>query len=84
MAPNLTDRVGVRKMVSDPIGRLSWDDLRIIRAIGKSGALAPAAKALGVNSSTVARRLAQVEEILGVTLFDRRRTGYVSTTQGRS
>lgn len=68
--------------MSDPIHKLSWDDLRIIRAVGKNGALAPAAKMLGVNSSTIARRLAKVEETLGVTLFDRCRTGYVTTAQG--
>lgn len=68
--------------MSDPIQKLSWDDLRIIRAVGKSGALAPAAEMLGVNSSTIARRLAKVEETLGATLFDRRRTGYVTTAEG--
>lgn len=68
--------------MSDPLHKLCWDDLRIVRAVGKSGALAPAAETLGVNSSTIARRLAKVEEILGVTLFDRRRTGYVTTAQG--
>lgn len=68
--------------MSDPIRKLSWDDLRIIRAVGKNGALAPAAEMLGVNSSTIARRLSKVEEILGITLFDRRRTGYATTTEG--
>ena len=65
--------------MSDPIHKLSWDDLRIIRAVGKNGALAPAAEMLGVNSSTIARRLSKVEEILGVTLFDRYRTGVSAT-----
>lgn len=64
------------------MSELSWDDLRIILAVGKNGALAPAAEMLGVNSSTIARRLSKVEENLGVTLFDRRRTGYVSTAPG--
>jgi DNA-binding transcriptional LysR family regulator len=68
--------------MSDPIHKLSWDDLRIIRAVGKNGALAPAAAMLDVNSSTIARRLSKVEETLGVPLFDRRRTGYVTTAQG--
>ena len=68
--------------MSDPIHKLSWDDLRIIRAVGKNGALAPAAEMLGVNRSTIARRLSKVEEILGVTLFDRRRTGYSTTVEG--
>jgi DNA-binding transcriptional LysR family regulator len=68
--------------MSDPIHKLSWDDLRVIRAVGKNGALAPAAEILGVNSSTIARRLSKVEETLGVTLFDRRRTGYATTAEG--
>lgn len=68
--------------MSNPVSKLSWDDLRVIRAIGKSGALAPAAETLGINTSTIARRLSKAEEILGVTLFDRRRTGYSATTQG--
>ncbi|MEH2513101.1 DNA-binding transcriptional LysR family regulator [Nitrobacteraceae bacterium AZCC 1564] len=68
--------------MSDPFGKLSWDDLRIIKAIGESGALAAAAKMLGVNNTTISRRLTLVEETLGVTLFDRRRTGYVATPPG--
>ena len=64
------------------IDRLSWDDLRIVRAIAHTGALAPAAGMLGLNGSIIARRLVKVEEVLGVALFDRRRTGYVATTQG--
>src|SRR3546814_17669762 len=53
-------RVEWRSTVSDPISKLSWDDLRIIRAVGKNGALAPAAETLGVNSSTLARRLSKI------------------------
>ncbi|MBB3267484.1 DNA-binding transcriptional LysR family regulator [Azospirillum sp. OGB3] len=64
------------------ISRLSWDDLRIVRAIAQNGALAPAAQMLGLNGSTIARRLAKVEQVLGTALFDRRRTGYVTTVQG--
>ena len=63
-------------------GKLSWDDLRIIKAIGESRGLAAAAAHLGLNNSTIARRLAQVEATLGVSLFDRRRTGYVPTAAG--
>jgi DNA-binding transcriptional LysR family regulator len=66
----------------DQFDTLSWDDLRIIRAVGKRGTLALAAEMLGANTSTIARRLARVEEILGVSLFDRRRTGYVATQEG--
>ncbi len=69
--------------MQDPVQKLSWDDLRIVRAIGRSGALAPAAKVLGVNISTIARRLNAVEAALGATLFERRRTGYLVTRQGQ-
>jgi DNA-binding transcriptional LysR family regulator len=69
-------------MMSDPLKRLSWDDLRIVKAIGETGSLAAAAVVLEVNNSTMFRRLAQVEEALGAALFDRRRTGYVETPAG--
>ena len=64
------------------LDKLSWDDLRIIKAIGESGSLALAATALGINTSTVSRRLEHVEETLGIALFDRRRTGYLPTASG--
>ncbi|MBZ7927757.1 LysR family transcriptional regulator [Ensifer adhaerens] len=68
--------------MSDPLSRLSWDDLRVVKAIGEHGSLATAAASLGVNNSTMFRRLAQVEDALKVSLFDRRRTGYVATDAG--
>src|SRR5262245_39954314 len=45
--------------------------------------LSGAATSLGVNHSTVARRLAALEEVLRVSLFDRRRTGYRPPEQAR-
>jgi DNA-binding transcriptional LysR family regulator len=68
--------------MADPLRRLSWDDLHIIKAIGENGGLAAAAAALGLNHSTVSRRLTAVEETLGVVLFDRRRSGYTPTGAG--
>lgn len=68
--------------MNDPLKKFSWDDLRIIKAIGDSGGLVSAAAALGVNHSTMSRRLAAIEEALGVVLFDRRRNGYVATEAG--
>lgn len=69
--------------MTDPASKLSWDDLRVIRAIGNAGALAAGAGLLGINISTISRRLSKVEEVLGATLFDRRRTGYVATVKGQ-
>src|SRR5262249_54944536 len=72
----------VRSSMTDQLQKLSWDDLRIIKAIGESGGLAAAAEALGVNHSTISRRLSAVEETVGVILFDRRRSGYAPTDAG--
>ncbi|ADG10186.1 LysR family transcriptional regulator [Caulobacter segnis] len=68
--------------MSDPTSKLSWDDLRVVQAVARTGALAAAAQTLGINVTTITRRLAKVEEVLGVALFDRRRAGYVATAQG--
>ena len=40
---------------------LSWDDFRYVKAIADTRSLGGAATELGVNHSTVFRRLAQIE-----------------------
>ncbi len=61
---------------------MDWDDLRIFLAIARAGSLSGAAEALGVNHSTVFRRLQGFEDRLGVRLFDRGRQGYAPTLAG--
>ncbi|WP_439496943.1 LysR family transcriptional regulator [Bosea sp. (in: a-proteobacteria)] len=61
---------------------LAWDDFRLVKAIADHGGLTGAATALSVNHSTVFRRLGQIEEQLGLPLFERRKTGYVATVAG--
>ncbi len=61
---------------------LAWDDFRLIKAIADHDGLTGAAHALNVNHSTVFRRLGQIEEQLGLPLFERRKTGYVATVAG--
>src|SRR5262250_614226 len=61
---------------------LSWDDFRYVKAIADTRSLAGAADYLGVNHSTVFRRLAQIEQQLGSRLFERGRAGYSLTTCG--
>jgi len=63
---------------------IDWDDLRYILAIARAGSLGGAAKALGVNQSSVYRRLENFEQRMDVRLFERRRTGYRLTTQGEA
>lgn len=62
--------------------QLDWDDFRLVKIIAEANGLAGAADRLGVNHSTVFRRLGQMEEGLGVKLFERHRTGYVLTPAG--
>lgn len=61
---------------------LAWDDFRLVKAIADHDGLTGAAAALGVNHSTVFRRLGQIEEQVGLQLFERRKTGYVATAAG--
>ena len=61
---------------------LDWDDLRHAVAIGAAGSLAGAARTLGVNHTTVLRRLDALEAHLGSRLFERQRSGYQPTEAG--
>jgi DNA-binding transcriptional LysR family regulator len=61
---------------------LDWSDLRYALAIGQGGSLAAAARVLGVNHTTVLRRLDALEARLGARLFDRQRQGYQPTEAG--
>ena len=53
-----------------------WNDLRYFLAVARTGSTIAAAKALGVNQSTVQRRLAVLEECIGYKLVERHPTGY--------
>src|SRR5437868_9119461 len=64
------------------VGMLSWDDFRFVKAIAETRSLGGAATGLGVNHSTVFRRLAQIEERLGSRLFERSRAAYSLTPCG--
>ena len=59
-------------------------DLRYLTASADAGTFARAAKALGLNSSTISRRIGRVEEELGLTLFERGRFGIRLTTGGQA
>lgn len=59
-----------------------WDDLRLFLAVARSGTLSGAARTLGVNHSTVFRRIGAFEEALGVRLFERQPNGYLLTPAG--
>ena len=61
---------------------LAWDDFRLIDAVAISRTLPAAATRLGLDHSTVFRRLRKIEVALGTAVFERHRSGYVLTAAG--
>lgn len=49
-----------KRDLNDAVNQLSWDDLRIIKTLSDCGNRSDTAKKLGINVSTVSRRVAQV------------------------
>ncbi|XXX81715.1 LysR family transcriptional regulator [Sorangium sp. So ce134] len=64
---------------SQDLGDARWDDVRIFLAIHRHGSLGQAGARLGLDTSTVSRRLTALEATLGARLFDRTREGLVPT-----
>src|SRR5512143_957094 len=60
-------------------GKVAWDDVRLFLALCRARSLGAAAASLGVDASTVSRRLDGLEGALAATLFQRGRTGIVPT-----
>jgi DNA-binding transcriptional LysR family regulator len=61
---------------------MNWDDLRFIAELSRAGSLAKTAAALGVDHTTVGRRVAAAERALGLRLFTRTASGYTLTREG--
>lgn len=63
---------------------MDWEDLRCFMAMSRGGSVSAAARELGVNHSTVLRRLGSLERSLGVRLFERFQSGYAVTPAGET
>jgi DNA-binding transcriptional LysR family regulator len=61
---------------------IDWDDVRHFLAVARGGSVRAAAERLGVNHSTVLRRIAQMEERLGARMFEKLPSGYRLTDAG--
>jgi len=59
-----------------------WDDVRFFLEVSRGRTFAAAAKKLGVDYTTVGRRIASLERELGAKLFERTPDGFVSTEVG--
>jgi DNA-binding transcriptional LysR family regulator len=60
----------------------NWNDLRAFLAVARTGRLTTAAGRVGMDHTTVARRIAALEDGLGARLFDRSPQGYALTPHG--
>lgn len=58
---------------------MNWDDLRFFLALTRQGTVSGAGRVLKVKHTTVARRIAALEQQLGSRLFDRTAHGYTMT-----
>ncbi len=59
-----------------------WNDVKALLAVARGGSTAAAARELGVNQTTVARRLEALERDLDVRLVERSQTGASLTDAG--
>ena len=59
-----------------------WNDLRHFLEVARTGSMIGASKALGINQSTVQRRVAALEKAIGQPLVERHTDGYRLTQQG--
>ena len=59
-----------------------WNDLRYFLAVIEAGSLSGAARQLGVEHTTVARRIDALETVLELRLFDRFAKGWAVTAAG--
>jgi DNA-binding transcriptional LysR family regulator len=61
-----------------------WNDLEYFLAVARHGSTLAGSRALGVDQSTVQRRLAELERRIGLKLVRRDRSGYHLTETGIS
>jgi DNA-binding transcriptional LysR family regulator len=72
----------MKRKVVRPGSRMEWDDLQYVLAVAEAGSLAAAAAAIGVNRTTVLRRINAFERKHGLRVFERLPGGYALTSSG--
>lgn len=74
----------MQKNTDDRLEKLNWDDLRYFLEVARTQRASGAAKRLGVDYTTVARRIRALEHALGTLLFDKSRSGgFLLTREGQ-
>lgn len=77
----------IRRMCEDGSGgkfpvMLDWNDLKYFLTVADHGSTLAAGRALRVSQTTVARRIAALEQAIGFPLFEKRQSGYALTPAG--
>ena len=63
---------------------MDWNDLKYFLAVADRGSTLSAARAMRVSQTTVARRIAALEDAIGFPLFEKRQAGYALTPAGET
>lgn len=63
---------------------MEWDDLKTFLMVARHGTLSAASRSLRVEQSTMGRRLAAMEQRLGVRLLEKTPQGFVVTAAGQA
>ena len=73
-----------RSNMQKDLNSLNWDDLKFFLEVARTRKASTAAKRLGVDYTTVSRRIGSLENALGTLLFEKSRTtGFVLTAEGQ-
>ena len=80
----MRNRMGLRQRWRYDACMLTWDDLHTFLAIARHGSLSAAARALGVQQSTMSRRLVALEARAGARLVQRTPGGFALTPTGEA
>ena len=79
---NLHDHQAILLSLTAKMQNMNWNDLRIVLAVERSTSFAEAAKTVGVNETTISRRLGHLESALHAKLFERQGGRLVPTESG--
>lgn len=63
--------------------KIGWDAYEVFVAVARNGGLTGAAQISGLSPATIGRRVLELEQSMGRTLFLRSQTGYALTTDGQ-
>src|SRR3989442_15917976 len=82
--PRILACISASEPCEDAAGMTKWRDLRFFPELARTGPLAAAGRKLGVDNTTVGRRLSALERDLGSKLFSRPPDGLVLTAAGEA